>query len=147
MAVGPSDLDHSIATAIVAQWATIGLKVNPVDVSSDLAAAVATATNNDDLAVFTRPTITAVSYVARSWSGPGYADAFPSGWRTVAVTKLFNRGDRKFQPGHRGIDVAPDGPGDSGFVLGATSRHAALALVMDQHPCRGHYEFLGARFV
>jgi ABC-type transport system substrate-binding protein len=98
MAVGPSDLDHSVASAIVAQWASIGLKVNAVDVSSDVAAAVATATNTDDLAVFTRPTITAVSYAARSWSGPGYADAFPSGWRAVAVTALFNQATANFNP-------------------------------------------------
>jgi ABC-type transport system substrate-binding protein len=48
--------------------------------------------------VFTRPTITAASYAARSWSGPGYADAFPSGWRAVAVTALFNQAIANFNP-------------------------------------------------
>jgi peptide/nickel transport system substrate-binding protein len=98
MAVGPSDLDHTVATAVVAQWASIGIKVSVDDVRSDVAAAVATATNTDDLAVFSRPTITAVSYAARSWSGPGYADAFPSGWRAVAVTALFNQAIANFNP-------------------------------------------------
>jgi ABC-type transport system substrate-binding protein len=98
MAVGPSDLDHAVAASIVAQWASIGIKVNVDDVRSDVAAAVATATNADDLAVFTRPTITAVSYAARSWSGPGYADAYPSGWRTVAVTALFKQAIANFNP-------------------------------------------------
>jgi peptide/nickel transport system substrate-binding protein len=98
MAVGPSDLDQTVATSIVGAWAAIGIMVKVVDVPSEVAAAVATATNADDLAIFTRPTITAVSYTARSWSGPGYADAYPSGWRTVAVTTLFNQASANFNP-------------------------------------------------
>jgi peptide/nickel transport system substrate-binding protein len=98
MAVGPSDLDHTVATAVLAEWASIGIKVEVTDVPSEIAAAVATATNNDDLAIFTRPTITAVSYTARSWSGPGYDDAYPSGWRSVAITKLFNQALANFNP-------------------------------------------------
>jgi peptide/nickel transport system substrate-binding protein len=98
MAVGPSDLDHTVGAAVVSEWAAIGIKVNVVDVASDVAAAVATATNSVDLALFTRPTITAVSYAARSWSGPGYADAYPSGWRSVAVTALFNQATANFNP-------------------------------------------------
>ena len=98
MAVGPSDLDRTVATTIVSEWAVIGITVHVVDVRSEVAAAVATATNADDLAIFTRPTITAVSYAARSWSGPGYADAYPSGWRTAAVTALFNQAIANFNP-------------------------------------------------
>ena len=98
MAVGPSDLDHTVASAVVAEWASIGIKVNIDEMRSDVAAAVATATNSDDMALFTRPTITAVSYAARSWSGPGYADAYPSGWRAVAVTALFNQAIANFNP-------------------------------------------------
>ena len=98
MAVGPSQLDHTVASTIVGEWASIGLRVKVVDVRSDVAAAVATATNTSDLAVFTRPTITAVSYAARSWSGPGYADAYPSGWRSVAITALFNQAAANFNP-------------------------------------------------
>ena len=98
MAVGPSDLDHSVAAAVETEWTSIGIKVKEIDVKSEVAAAVATATNTDDVAIFTRPTITAVSYAARSWSGPGYADAYPSGWRTVAVTALFNQAIANFNP-------------------------------------------------
>jgi peptide/nickel transport system substrate-binding protein len=98
MAVGPSDLDQTVATTIVGEWAAIGITVKVVDVASEVAAAVATATNADDLAIFTRPTITAVSYAARSWSGPGYADAYPSGWRTVAISKLFDQAIANFNP-------------------------------------------------
>ncbi len=98
MAVGPSGLDESVAASLVREWALIGITVKVVDVRSDLAAAVATATNAQDLAIFTRPTITAVSFAARSWSGPGYADAYPSGWRTVAITKLFNQAIANFNP-------------------------------------------------
>jgi peptide/nickel transport system substrate-binding protein len=98
MAVGPSGLDHTVAATIVAEWASIGIKVDVTDMRSEVDAAVATATNSDDLALFTRPTITAVSYTARSWSGPGYANAYPSGWRSVAVTKLFNQALANFNP-------------------------------------------------
>jgi peptide/nickel transport system substrate-binding protein len=98
MAVGPSDLDHTVADAAVAQWASIGIKVKFDEMRSDVAAAVATATNTDDMAVFTRPTITAVSYAARSWSGTGYANAYPSSWRSVAVTALFNQAIANFNP-------------------------------------------------
>jgi ABC-type transport system substrate-binding protein len=98
MAVGPSDLDHSVAASIVGEWAAIGITVDVVDVPSEVAAAVAAATNSDDLSIFTRPTVTAVSYTARSWSGPGYVDAYPSGWRTVAVTALFNQAIANFNP-------------------------------------------------
>jgi len=98
MAVGPSDLDQTVATAVVALWASIGIKVIVDEMRSDVAAAVATATNTDDVALFTRPTITAVSNAARSWSGRGYADAYPSGWRAVAVTALFNQAIANFNP-------------------------------------------------
>jgi hypothetical protein len=98
MAVGPSDLDHSVATTVVGEWASIGITVKVVNVRTEVAAAVATSTNADDLAVFTRPTITAASYAARSWSGPGYADAYPSGWRSVAITNLFNQATANFNP-------------------------------------------------
>ena len=98
MAVGPSGLDETVAASLVREWASIGIKVKVVAVRSDVAAAVATATNAEDLAIFTRPTITAVSFAARSWSGPGYADAYPSGWRTAAITKLFNQAVANFNP-------------------------------------------------
>jgi hypothetical protein len=98
LAVGPSDLDHSVATSVVAGWTSLGIKVHVVRESSEIAAAVATATNSDDLAIYTRPTITSASYTARSWSGPGYDDSYPSSWRSTAVTKLFNQAIANFNP-------------------------------------------------
>jgi ABC-type transport system substrate-binding protein len=98
LAVGPSDLDQTVAASLVAQWTSIGVKVARVDVRTEIAASVATATNSDDMAVFSRPTITAASYAARSWSGQGFADSFPSSWRSVAATALFTQGTSNFNP-------------------------------------------------
>ena len=98
LAVGPSDLDQSVATKVVEGWTALGIKVHVVQVSSEVAAAAATASNTDDLSLYTRPTITTVSYTARSWSGPGYDDAYPSSWRSTAVTKLFNQAIANFNP-------------------------------------------------
>lgn len=98
MAVGPSGLDHTVAASAIEQWGSIGIRVRTVDMRSDIAAAVATATNADDVSIFARPTITAVSFTARSWSGPGYADAYPSGWRSVATTKIFDQAIANFNP-------------------------------------------------
>ncbi len=98
LAVGPSDLDQSIANSLVQQWASIGVKVARVNVRTEIAAAVATATNSEDMAVFSRPTITAASFAARSWSGRGFADSFPSSWRSVAATALFSQGLSNFNP-------------------------------------------------
>jgi ABC-type transport system substrate-binding protein len=98
LAVGPSDLDQSVATSVVAGWTSLGVKVHVVQVPSEIAAAVATATNTDDLSIYTRPTLTTVSYTARSWSGPGYDDAYPSSWRSTAVTKLFTQAVANFNP-------------------------------------------------
>ncbi|HEY5438583.1 MAG TPA: ABC transporter substrate-binding protein, partial [Acidimicrobiales bacterium] len=69
LAVGPSNLDQTVAASLVQQWNSIGVKVARVNVRTEIAAAVATATNSDDMALFSRPTITAASYAARSWSG------------------------------------------------------------------------------
>ncbi len=98
LAVGPSDLDQSVSSSVAAGWTSLGVKVHVVHEPSEIAAAVATATNSDDLALYTRPTITTVSYTARSWSGPGYDDAYPSSWRSTAITKLFSQAVENFNP-------------------------------------------------
>ncbi len=98
LAVGPSELDQSVATNVVKGWTTLGVKVRIVRKSSEVAAAAASATNTDDLSLYTRPTITTVSYSARSFSGPGYDDTYPSGWRSTAVTQLFNQAVANFNP-------------------------------------------------
>ncbi len=98
LAVGPSDLDQSVANSVVAGWTSLGVKVHVIRASSEVAAAVMTATNTADLALYTRPTITTVAYTARSWSGPGYEDAYPSSWRSTAVTQLFTQAVENFNP-------------------------------------------------
>lgn len=98
LAVGPSSVDHSAAVGAVRMWKRAGITVNSYNVRSEIDAAVATATNNADVSIFSRPTISAVSFAARSWSGPGYADAYPSGWRSVANTTLFSQALSNFNP-------------------------------------------------
>lgn len=98
LAVGPSNLDQSVATSVVAGWTALGIKVREVHETSELAAAAATASNTVDLSLYTRPTITTVSYTARSWSGPGYDDTYPSSWRSTAITRLFNQAVENFNP-------------------------------------------------
>jgi hypothetical protein len=50
------------------------------------------------MSVFSRPTITAPSYSARSWSGPSFPDSFPSGWRSQVTTTMFNQAVSNFNP-------------------------------------------------
>jgi hypothetical protein len=98
MAVGPSALDAAVATTVVRQWARIGISINRVDVPSEMAAAAEVSSNQADLAIFARPTNTAASYAARSWSGPGFVDSYPGGWRSDAITSLFSKAIANFNP-------------------------------------------------
>jgi ABC-type transport system substrate-binding protein len=98
IAVGPSGLDHSVAQYVEAQWSRLGIAVFAVKVSSDMAAAATAASNGADVAIFARPTSTAVSYAARSWSGPAFADTYPSGVRSASLTSLFKQGIGIFNP-------------------------------------------------
>lgn len=95
---GPSGLDQSVSQYVEQQWEHLGIVVSAVKASSDVAAAKAAATNVADVAIFSRPTITAVSYAARSWSGPAYTDSFPTGVRSAAVTDLFSQAMAIFNP-------------------------------------------------
>lgn len=96
--VGPSGLDQRVAQLIFKEWARIGIPVVETDASSEVNAARAAATNHVDVAIFSRPTTTAVSYTARSWSGPAFPDSYPSGVRTTIFTKLFDQGVTIFNP-------------------------------------------------
>lgn len=98
LAVGPSALDHATADRVGLQWRRFGVAVTQVRSASDMAAAVASATGRVDAAIFARPTITTASYAARSWSGPGYADTYPSGWRSSAINALFRQAIANFNP-------------------------------------------------
>jgi hypothetical protein len=61
-------------------------------------AARAAASSNADVAIFSRPTITAPSYAARSWAGPAYPNTYPSGVRSATVTSLFSQASAIFNP-------------------------------------------------
>ena len=96
--IGPSGLDASVARYVETQWHHLGVAVSATKASSEMAAAAMVAANSGDVAIFSRPTITAVSYAARSWSGPAFLDSYPSGVRSPAVNQLFTQGMGIFNP-------------------------------------------------
>jgi ABC-type oligopeptide transport system substrate-binding subunit len=98
VAIGPSQLDHQMAYDVLTQWRSSGIIAHSYSVSSNEAAARATASNSADVAIFLRPTTTTASYSARSWSGPPYMDAYPSGVQSKVFTQLFNAGAQNFNP-------------------------------------------------
>ena len=95
---GPGALDLAVVTDLRNQWASIGIVVNVVEVASDMAAAQTVASNRADIAVFSRPTSTAASYAARTWSGLAFPDSYPSGWRSAATNTLYNQAIVNFNP-------------------------------------------------
>jgi ABC-type transport system substrate-binding protein len=95
---GPGALDQSVVTVLRKQWASIGISVHVVEVASDMAAAQTAASNRADIAIFSRPTSTAASYAARSWSGLAFPDSYPSGWRTAATNNLYRQASVNFNP-------------------------------------------------
>jgi ABC-type transport system substrate-binding protein len=98
LAIGPSDLDESVAQTVTSDWASIGIKTRVVVEPSEVAAAVAAANGRADVALLARPTSTTPAYAARSWAGPAYPDTFPSGVRIPEVTTLFNEASTIFNP-------------------------------------------------
>ncbi|HVA71098.1 MAG TPA: ABC transporter substrate-binding protein [Acidimicrobiales bacterium] len=98
LGVGPSALDHSVAKILSSDWARLGVSTRAIDESSDTRAAQAAASNEVDAAVFSRPTLSAPSFAARSWAGPAYPNTFPSGVRTLALTSLFTQATAIFNP-------------------------------------------------
>jgi peptide/nickel transport system substrate-binding protein len=95
---GPGALDRSVVTELTKQWASIGILVHVVEVTSDMAAAQTVASSRADIAIFSRPTTTAASFAARSWSGLAFPDSYPSGWRTAATNSLYNQASVNFNP-------------------------------------------------
>ena len=96
--VGPSGLDHEVATQIEDQWAKDGIAAYVTYASSDAAASLAAADNSVDVAIFTRPTSTTAAYTARSFAGPAYLDSYPSGVRNNAFNALYAKGIDIFNP-------------------------------------------------
>jgi ABC-type transport system substrate-binding protein len=98
VAVGPSPTDQASAALIAKRWEDLGIRITQADVTSETAAAAATASGLDDVAIFSRTTMTTPSYAARSWAGPAYVDSYPSGVRTSAITGLYNTAIANFNP-------------------------------------------------
>jgi peptide/nickel transport system substrate-binding protein len=98
VAVGPTALDQAVAVQVETQWRNDGIAVTSLDVRSDDLAAYKAASNEVDVAIFTRPTTTTASYSARSFAGPGYLDSYPSGVRSGALTELYTTGVSIFNP-------------------------------------------------
>ena len=98
LAVGPSALDHSVAALVRHDWATIGVSSTLLHEPSETSAASAAASSHADAAIFSRPTMTAPSYAARSWAGPAYPNTYPSGVRTATMTSLFQQASSIFNP-------------------------------------------------
>jgi len=98
LAVGPSAMDRATAQILVAQWRQRGIRVVRMNVASDQAAALAAANDAVDVALFLRPTTTTAAYSARSWSGPAYRDAYPSGVDSKAIDKFYKEGVQNFNP-------------------------------------------------
>ena len=96
--VGPTSLDRQVAAQVEAQWRADGVDVASVVASSDELAAYAAASNQSDVAIFTRPTTTTASYSARSYAGPPYLDSFPSGVRSSILNGLYATGIAIFNP-------------------------------------------------
>lgn len=95
---GPSALDAATATAIVRSWATLGVSTYVVTASSEAAAAMTLAFNDADVALFDRPTNSAPSFSASSWSGPLYSDSYPSGLRLAILNRLYSTAMDTFNP-------------------------------------------------
>jgi ABC-type transport system substrate-binding protein len=90
MVAGPSQVDQATAALVAKSWQGLGITVSQSQASSDANAALAVSRNEDDVAVFARPTLTTPAYTARSWSGPTYLDAFNSGIRLVSAASLYS---------------------------------------------------------
>ena len=97
--VGPTQLDRQTAAQVEGQWRSAGrrrqLVRHVVGPSWPLERPRPTMRTS---AIFTRPTTTTASYTARSWSGPAYPDAYPSGIASKTFSKLFSEGISNFNP-------------------------------------------------
>lgn len=96
--VGPTYVDRATSQIVTRQWEREGISVFVVYASSDMAAASAVGADGADAAIFARPTLTTPSYAARSWSGPPYADVYPSGFTSAAVNSLYAEAMSNFNP-------------------------------------------------
>lgn len=96
---GPSGVDRATAAQIVAQWRSAGILATIAVATSDAAAAQTAAENHADVAVYAKPTVTAASVAARSWSGPAFSDTYLSGFRSATVGSLYSGAISNFNAG------------------------------------------------
>jgi ABC-type transport system substrate-binding protein len=98
LGVGPSDLDHAVATLVRKDWSAIGIRSREVAATSDAGAAQDAALGRVEVALFARPTATNPSFAARSWAGAAYPDTYPSGVRLKSTTSFFKAALTTFNP-------------------------------------------------
>jgi ABC-type transport system substrate-binding protein len=98
LGVGPSDLDHAVATLVRNDWKAIGIRSTEVVATSDAGAALDAAVGRVDVALLARPTATNPSFAARSWAGAAYPDTYPSGVRLKSTTSFFKAALTTFNP-------------------------------------------------
>lgn len=98
MVVGPGGMDHSIAESVARTWEALGVKVIVHAANSDTEAAADAGLGRDDVAVFSRLTLTTPAFAARSFAGPAYVDSYPSGVRSAEFTSLFDAALANFNP-------------------------------------------------
>jgi ABC-type oligopeptide transport system substrate-binding subunit len=96
--VGPSSLDHQVASEVVRQWRINGIASFVTPASSDQQAAYLASVDAADVAIFTHPTSTTASYTARSFAGPPYIDTYPSGIRSAVINRFFKASIQNFNP-------------------------------------------------
>lgn len=95
---GSSGLDVNTSTLVAATWRAAGIHVNISRVANDMAAAQSVALGHGDVAIFSRPTTTSPAYAARSFTGPGFPDSYPSGVTLSFAQTLLNRALANFNP-------------------------------------------------
>ncbi len=93
---GPTATDRATAAAIARQWESIGVGASVSHARSDVVAAATVAEGHADVAVYDKPTSDAASVSARSWAGAAYPDTYLSGFRSPAVTALYNQAQANF---------------------------------------------------
>ena len=98
MAIGPSSIDRATSVQVRRQWANAGIGTIVTSAASDASAAVKSATNGVDVALFVKPILTSPSFAARSWSGTPFLDSYGSGFRSATINALFNQAISNFNP-------------------------------------------------
>ncbi len=95
---GPLALDRNSANLVAGDLRRGGVSVTMTTAPTDLAAARAVGSGRADLAVFARPTGSAPTDAARSFTGPPYPDSYSSGLSLPFAGVLYERALATFNP-------------------------------------------------